>query len=146
MGAQTPHFQSQSVAMLAIATGAIGFGLFGQKFRVSTELLPTMRLVAGGYALVCYLLLVRSVRDVLESDDVTGPRVSQGPLTNMLLVVFFVISVFVVGIVDNPNRNLPRDGMEPATATTVAPALDSLGTLDLHGWATFPTRTRGRKV
>ena len=85
MEPRTPHFQSQAVAMLAIATGAIGFGLIGQEFRVSMELLPTMKLVAGVYALACYLLLVRSVRNVLESDEVTGLEVSQGPLTNRLL-------------------------------------------------------------
>ena len=102
-----------------MATGAIGFGLIGQEFRVSTELLPTMKLVAGGYALVCYLLLVRSVRDILERDDVTGLQVSQGPLTNMLLVVVFVVSVFVVETFDSPNRSLARDGEEPTvTAAT----------------------------
>ena len=51
------------------------------------------------------LLLVRSVRYILESDEVTGLEVSQGPLTNMLLVDFFVVSVFVVGIFDDPNRS-----------------------------------------
>ena len=102
MEPRTLHYQSQAVAMLTIATGAIGFGLVGREFRVSTELLPTMRLVAGGYALVCYLVLVGSVRDVLESGDVTGREVTQGPLTYMLLVVFFVVSVFVVGISDDP--------------------------------------------
>ena len=118
-----------------MATGAIGFGLFGQEFRVSTELLPTMKLVAGGYALVCYLLLVRSVRDIVESDDVTGLQVSQGPLTNMLLVVLFVVSVFVVGILDDPNRSLPRDGEEPTAAATIAPRLgllDAVLVRDLH--------------
>ena len=123
MEPQTLHFQSQAVAMLAMATGAIGFGLFGEEFPVSTELLPTMKLVAGGYAVVCYLMLVRSVRDILESDDVTGLEVSLGPLTNMLLVVFFVVSVFVIGIVDGPSRNPPRDGKEPTAAATIAPRL-----------------------
>ena len=52
MEPQSLHFQSQAVAMLAMATGAIGFGLFGEEFPVSMELLPTMKLVAGGYALV----------------------------------------------------------------------------------------------
>ena len=126
MEPRTPHFQSQAVAMLAMATGAIGFGLIGQEFRVSTELLPTMKLVAGVYALACYLLLVRSVRNVLESDEVTGLEVSQGPLTNMLLVVFFVVSVFVVGIFDDPNRSPPHEVKEPTAAATIAPRLSLL--------------------
>lgn len=118
--------------MLAIATGAIGFGLVGQEFRVSTELLPTMRLVAGGYALVCYLLLVRSVRDILESDGVTGREVTQGPLTNMLLVVLFVVSVFVIGVADDPNRDPPRDGKETTATATIAPGPDILSRVELY--------------
>ena len=132
--------------MLAIATGAIGFGLVGQEFRVSTELLPTMRLVAGGYALVCYLLLVRSVRDVLESDGVTGREVTQGPLTNMLLVVLFVVSVFVIGVADDPNRDPPRDGRETTAAATIAPdlvLLDPVLVRDLHA---RPQHRGGRAV
>ena len=48
---ETRHFRTQAVTMLAIATGALGFGLFGAEFRVSTELLPAMKLAAGGLAL-----------------------------------------------------------------------------------------------
>ena len=77
--AQTRHFQSQAVTILAIATGAIGFGLFDAEFRVSMETLPTMKFVAGGYAIVCY----------------------------MLLVVFFVVSVFVVGIFEGQSGSSP---------------------------------------
>ena len=135
MEPQTLHYQSQAVAMLAMATGAIGFGLFGVEFRVATELLPTMKLAAAGYALVCYLLLVRSIREILESDDVTGREVTQGPLSNMLLVVFFVVSVFVIGIADDPNRNPPRDGKEATAAATSAPGLallDAVLVRDFH--------------
>ena len=41
--AHTQHYQSQSIAILAIATGAIGFGLFQAEFRVSMEFLPTVQ-------------------------------------------------------------------------------------------------------
>ena len=49
---ETRHFRTQAVTMPAIATGTLGFGLFGVEFRVSTELLPAMKLAAGGLALV----------------------------------------------------------------------------------------------
>ena len=107
MSADSQHFQSQAVTILAIATGAIGFGLFGADFRVSVDLLPTMKFVAGGYVLVFYIVLVRSVRGILESGGVTGKDVAQGPLFYMFLVVLYVVSIFVVGIFDNPANNPP---------------------------------------
>ena len=103
---QSQHFQSQAVTMLAIATGAIGFGLFGTEFRVSMELLPTMKFVAGGYVLVFYLALVRSVRGILESCKVTGRDVVRGPLFNMFLVVLYVVSIFVTDIFDGPTGSV----------------------------------------
>ena len=82
--ARSQHFQSQAVAMLAMATGAIGFGLFGAEFRVSTEFVPTFKLVAGGFVLVCYVAVAQSVKDILvESADVTGRDVATGPLVRL---------------------------------------------------------------
>ena len=99
---ETRHFRTQAVTMLAIATGALGFGLFGAEFRVSTEFLPTMMFVAGGFALVCYVALAESVRVILSSDDLNGRRVARGPLMYMFLVVVYVVCVFVAGIFDSP--------------------------------------------
>ena len=100
---ETRHFRTQAVTMLAIATGALGFGLFGAEIRVSTDLLPTVKLVAGGLALVFYVALAESVRDILQSGDVSGRQVARGPLRNMFLVMFYMVSVFVVGIADSPS-------------------------------------------
>ena len=103
MSAASRHFQSQAVTMLAVATGALGFGLLGAEFRVSTEFLPTVKFVAAGYVLFFYVALVRSVRGILESDGVTtGEDVVRGPLFYLFLVVVYVISIFVIGIFDNP--------------------------------------------
>ena len=85
--------------MLAIATGALGFGLFGAEFRVSTEPLPAMKLVAGATrARSCWVALAESVRVILQSDGVTGRQVARGPLMAMFLVVVYVVCVFVAGI------------------------------------------------
>ena len=100
--ARSLHFQSQAVAMLAVATGAIGFGLLGAEFRVSTDFLPTLKLVAGGFVIACYVALVGSVRKILERDDVTGRDVVTGPLFNLFLVVFYVVCIFVADVFDNP--------------------------------------------
>ena len=88
--------------MLAIATGALGFGLFGAEFRVSTELLPVMKLAAGGLALVFYVALAESVRVILQNGSASGRQLARGPLKTMFLVVFYVVSVFVIEIFDSP--------------------------------------------
>ena len=107
MSADSQHFQSQAVTMLAIATGASGFGLFGADFRVNMGLLPTMKFGFGGYLIFCYVMLAKSVGRILQSDVVTGKDVAQGPLFYMFLVVLYVVSIFVVGIFDNPANNPP---------------------------------------
>ena len=99
---ETRHFRNQAVTVLAVATGALGFGLFGVEFRVSTDLLPTMKLAAGGLALVFYAVLAGSVSGILQSGDVSGRQVARGPLRSLFLVVFYVVSAFVVGIFDSP--------------------------------------------
>ena len=112
MAEQTRHFQALGVTMLVIATGALGFGLFGAEFRVGVDVLPPTtaqlppliqflplkKLVAAGFALVCYVDLIRSVDRMLVSTEVTGEQVAAGPLNNTYLVVVFVVTVFVVGI------------------------------------------------
>ena len=109
MSADSKHFQTQSVTLLAIATAAVGFGLFGAEFRVSMEFLPTAKFMAAGSVLVVYVALVRSVRGILESDDVTGKDVVRGPLFYLLLLVFYVVSIFVIDIFENPaGHPLPK--------------------------------------
>ena len=100
---ETRHFRTQAVMMLAIATGALGFGLFGAEFRVSTDPLPAMKLAAGRLALVFHTVLTGSVSGILQSGDVSGRQVARGPLRNIFLVMVYVVSVFVVGIVDSPS-------------------------------------------
>lgn len=99
---ETRHFRTQAVTMLAVATGALGFGLFGAEFRVSAEILPTMMFVAGGLALAFWVTLAESVRVILQTGDVTGRQVARGPLRSMFLVVVYVVCVFVAGIFDSP--------------------------------------------
>ena len=103
MNPETRHHQAQAVTILAIGTGALGFGLFGAEFRVSTELLPVMKLAAGGLALVSYMALAESVSGILQDVDVTSRKVARGPLRTMSLVVVYVVSVFVIGIFDSPS-------------------------------------------
>ena len=88
--------------MLAIATGALGFGLFGAEFRVSAEPLAAMKLTAGALALFCWVTLAESVSVILQTCNVTGRQVARRPLRAMFLVVVYVVSVFVIGILESP--------------------------------------------
>lgn len=101
MSTDSKHFQAQSVTLLVTATGVLGFGLLGADFRVSMELLPTAKFVGAGYVLAAYVVLVRSVKGILEKDNVTGKDVVQGPLTCLFLVVIYVVSIFAIGIFEN---------------------------------------------
>jgi len=99
---ETRHFRNHAVTVLAIATGALGFGLFGTEFHVSMDLLPAMKLAAGALAIVFYAVLAGSVSGILQSGDVSGRQVARGPLRSMFLVMFYVVSAFVVGVFESP--------------------------------------------
>ena len=102
MSAASQHFQSQAVTILVVATGALGFGLFGAaEYRVSMEFLPTAMLMATVLVLVAYVVLVWSVRRILESDDVTGKDVVRGPLLCLLLIILYSSCISLIGIFDN---------------------------------------------
>ena len=104
---QSQHFQSQAVAILALATAVLGFGLLGAELRVGMELWSTAKLVAGGYAIAAYVMTLRSIRDILKSEGVDGRDVAQGPPRYMFLVVTYVTSIFVIGIFDGPTDEPP---------------------------------------
>ena len=48
------------------------------------------------------MALAESVRFMLQDGEVTGRQVAGGPLRAMFLVVFYVVSVFVIGVFEGP--------------------------------------------
>ena len=70
---------------------------------MSTEFLPTFKLVAGGFVLVFYVAVAQSVKDILESEVVTGRDVATGPLARLFVLVIYVACIFVADILDNPS-------------------------------------------
>ena len=99
---RTEHWQAQSVAILAIGTGALGFGLFATDFRLSTDMLPALKCAAAGFALAGWVALAQSVNVILRIRAVSGRQVARGPLARMFLVVIYVSTVFVIGVFDAP--------------------------------------------
>jgi hypothetical protein len=108
-----PHsnHQNQALTILAIATAAIGFGLFAAEFRTGTVLFGTgpgsdlarTKLLCGGAALVSYTAVLVSVGGIIAQDDsVTGRQVAQWPMFLMALEMAFIALIFIVGVFENP--------------------------------------------
>ena len=105
---QSRHFQSLSVTILAIATAAIGFGLFGADFRIIASL-PDLRgpvlfwaalkLVCGAGAMIGYTSVVVAVAKILtQGSPITGRQVALSALLLMGVVMVFVAFIFIIGV------------------------------------------------
>ena len=92
------HFQSLSIAILAIGTAAVGFGLFGADVSPEPALLLATKLVAGLFALGYYLGLIHSIRGILIRPDVSGDDVMQGPLFWMLQFMGCMGMMFLLAV------------------------------------------------
>jgi hypothetical protein len=113
MSAHSNH-QNQALTILTIATAAIGFGLFGSDFDTGTTLLegglsPTFARAKLGYGIVAlgfYVTVLKSVREILmQSDNVTGRHIVEGPLSRMYAEMVFVALIFIVGAFEEPVPN-----------------------------------------
>ena len=107
MSSESQHFQSLSITILAIATAAIGFGLFGADFRPVGNLatrgfagfLAAAKLLSGGLAFVQYLAVLVSVaRILMQHGEVSGRQVTLGPLVLMGGEMALVAAIFIIGV------------------------------------------------
>ena len=105
--------QEQAIAILAIATAVIGFGLFGGDFygdalstaqgeSLSATHIRILRIakVAFGIMVVAYYVSVfGSVRRILvRKDEVTGKDVADGPLAQLSWQVLFLAQIFGIDL------------------------------------------------
>ena len=105
---QSQHFQSISVTILAIATAAVGFGLFGADFRVISSIpelqgpalfWAALKLICGAGAMVSYASVVVAVgRTLAQEVPVTGRQVTLGVLLLAGVVMAFVALIFIIGV------------------------------------------------
>ena len=110
---QSQHFQSLSLTILAIATAAIGFGLFGVDFPTVASLpelqgparfWAALKLICGAGGMISYASVVVAVGKILAQDSpVTGRQVALAPLLLMGVVVAFVALIFVIGVFQEPS-------------------------------------------
>jgi hypothetical protein len=112
--------QEQAIAILAIATAVIGFGLFGGDFfgkevsTVSQSGLPadaitslrTAKAICGVMVVGQYVFVFISVKRVfLLGNDATGQHVVDGPLTQLFLQVWFLAIVFIIDVIETMATN-----------------------------------------
>ena len=116
MSAQSRHFQSQAVAILAIATAVVGFGLFGTDFQSGSilwtgglsGLLARAKLILATVAVGFYFAAMLSVRKIMrQRDEVTGAQIANGPLLLTFGETIDVGLIFLVGILEEPS---PAEG------------------------------------
>lgn len=98
MTEESRHFQSLSIAILAMGTAAVGFGLSGADVSSEPALLLGIRLAAGLFILGYYVGLVHSVRKILIRPDVSGEDVMQGPLYWMLQIMGCTGMMFLLAV------------------------------------------------
>lgn len=112
MSAQSRHFQSQAVAILAIATAVAGFGLFGTDFQSGSilwtgglsGLLARIKLILAMAAVATYVAAMLSVGAIMRrKDEITGAQIANGPLLLTFAETIDVGLIFFVGILEEPS-------------------------------------------
>jgi CBS domain containing-hemolysin-like protein len=111
---QSQHFQSLSLTILAIATAAIGFGLFGVDFPTIAGLpdlegparfWAALKLICGAGGMISYASVLVAVGKILTQDSpVTGRQATLGPLLLMGVVMVFVALIFIIGVFEEPSK------------------------------------------
>lgn len=105
MKEQQQHFQSISITIVAIATAALGFGLFqayGDAMAAALALenwvgfAAWMKLLSGAAAVFFSVMMLVSVyRILVKHDGLTGEQVVRGPFVYLGMVMLHSIIVFV---------------------------------------------------
>lgn len=105
MSDDSRHFQSLSIAILAIATTALGLGIFAGYFRSDAEspsFILITRTIASSAAIIYYAILAISVSNILLKDRESGPTgrdVAHGPLMWMMQIMWCTATLFFLDVV-----------------------------------------------
>ena len=104
MKAIPPDRHQLAIAILAIATAAIGFGLFGGDLPVG-ELIREDRFAAGiqylklmliAVVVVSYFAVAISVARILPEDRVTGRQLAYGPMQWLVIEMAALAALYLI--------------------------------------------------
>ncbi len=114
MPSKQPEWYQLAIAIMAVATAAIGFGLFGSGVEVGpwvsepdfargAQLGKVAGILASG---VFYLLVLLSVARFLQDEHVTGRQLVFGPLQWLFMEMTSLGGLFFVGLLEELAGNL----------------------------------------
>ena len=104
MNSKPPDRHQLAVAILAIATAAIGFGLFGGDLPVGKFVreggfaagIQYMRLTLIAVTVVSYFALAISVARILPENDVTGRQLAYGPMQWLVIEMVALAALYLI--------------------------------------------------
>ena len=110
MNGKSPDRHQLAVGVLAIATAAIGFGLFGQFNEESAaktelqvaqlvaELISVSRFVLASLTVVSYFFLLEKVTGLLSKDKISGSELVNGPMTWLFVEMVCLTGLHLSGL------------------------------------------------
>ena len=108
MSPKSPDRHQLAVAILAIATAAIGFGLFGSDVQIG-ELVRTpslardilwARLVGVAFATTSYFFVLITVGKMLPDEKITGKQLANGPIVWFLMEMLSLAWLYILNVIE----------------------------------------------
>lgn len=110
MNEQAKHWHPLAIAILAIATAALGFGLLQADMvaRIQWELrsesllvvvLAWLKVYAGLVAILAYFEVIRQVHRVLHTVSPVVSNITKGPLIAMIVEMAALTGLFIFGFI-----------------------------------------------
>ena len=110
MNQRLPDYHQLAVAILAIATAAIGFGLFGGGLSLGEFTFTTgfnlvrsfqvAKLAGAVSSATFYFLVVLDVAAIFQEGEVSGERIRNGPMLWFFLEMVSLGGLFLVSILE----------------------------------------------
>ena len=108
MSPKSPDRHQLAVAILAIATAAIGFGLFGSDVQFGefvrapslTRDILWARLVGVALATGSYFIVLITVGKMLPNEEISGKELANGPIVWFLMEMLSLAWIYVLNVIE----------------------------------------------
>ena len=97
-----------AVAILAIATAAIGFGLFGSDVQFGELIrapglsrdIQWARLAGVAFATICYFVVLITVGRILSNDKISGKELTNGPIVWFYMEMVSLAWLYILSVIE----------------------------------------------